>query len=77
MTREPELMLPAGRSNNFIPGVVVVVLVVVGRFEAVVVVVLKVDVLRLLVVFVLMPKSMYSKYSKLTSGVALFCWPSM
>ena len=45
MTRTPELMLPAGRSNNFTPGfklvvvevveVIVVVVVLVGRFEAV------------------------------------------
>ena len=45
VTRELEVMLPAGRSNNFTPGfevvvvvvveVVVVVVVVVGRFEAV------------------------------------------
>ena len=89
--RAPEVMLPAGRFNTFIPGFKVVVVVVVDVLvkvvvEVVVVVVLVKVVVEVVVVvvvvvegvlIVLIPKSMYSKFSKFTSGVARLCFPSV
>lgn len=87
--RAPEEMLPAGRFNTIIPGFEVVVVVVVDVLVKVVVevvvvlveVVVEVVVVVVVVVegvlIVLIPKSMYSKKSKVTSGVAKLCFPSV